>query len=99
MIIPRVHYYNFDADEIGFPFVIMDYIRGSPAAEVAAANGAERGDIPKEYAYHFWSQVAHTMGQLASCGFPKIGSITRTEGGSYGIGQFVDQACGPYQNG
>ncbi|GIZ49901.1 hypothetical protein CKM354_001291800 [Cercospora kikuchii] len=89
--VPEVFAYDLDANnEIGAPYMILSYIHGTSAEELADA---------KSYDLHsntdFWKQMAAIQMELASCTFDQIGSIYKIDG-HFSIGPEVVSGQGPW---
>ena len=67
--VPIVFDYDVDpGNEVGFPFIIMEALRGRPL-------GVPYSQIPSEYQRTFLAQLAEYLVQLGSLSFSTIGSL------------------------
>ncbi|KAF8243760.1 hypothetical protein K440DRAFT_611613 [Wilcoxina mikolae CBS 423.85] len=94
--IPKIHDYSFAQNDLGAPYIFMDYIHGSSAEEVSQEMARIGEDIPEKYPEKFWRQVAAIVVELAAVRFPMIGSITKQDQDNFFPGKLVVTQSGPY---
>ncbi|KAL5365393.1 hypothetical protein BJX96DRAFT_181678 [Aspergillus floccosus] len=85
--IPNVFGYELtDANEIGAAFVLMEFLPGPSAMDAEEGYESHHGQIPTTRKDQFYREVAEIQVQMASVRLPKIGSITRRNDNSFGVG-------------
>lgn len=101
--VPEISDYILSSDnEIGCPFILMEYIQGNTAEEVSQSYPGNHEGIPAQFEATFWERLAEVMVHLASIRLPKIGSLIASndlEGGDLqinapGLG-FIKVSVGP----
>ncbi|KAG8406703.1 hypothetical protein J3458_021039 [Metarhizium acridum] len=89
--VPRVFAYEVDENnDIGVPYILMEFIPGNTAMDAAGGYEKHRGQIPLAYRLNFYRSVAKCHLQMTALRFSKIGTIFRTQNGEYDIGPFPD---------
>ncbi|OAQ99561.1 hypothetical protein LLEC1_01332 [Akanthomyces lecanii] len=97
--VPEVHAYSFSAhNEVGAPFILMDYIHGNIASDLREQRDCDDGLFGSpEQDRKFREQVARIQATVSSFHFPKIGSIYYDEGiDDFCIGPEVQTGLGPW---
>ncbi|KAI0735919.1 hypothetical protein C8Q76DRAFT_713735 [Earliella scabrosa] len=106
--IPRIHAYDCDVQNVlGHPYMIMDYVDGTPLIEVWNEPSWWTSSRSKE---HLLTSLAGHMIELSKLAFDRIGCLDRADDGSYKIVPFIspigpgdpeassDPVCGPYDS-
>lgn len=112
--VPEIFDYILSSDnEIGCPFILMEYIHGNTAEEVSQSYPGNHEGIPAQFEATFWEQLAEVMVHLASIRLPKIGSLIASndlEGGDLqinapgpgfikvSVGRVAESNSGPYNS-
>lgn len=97
--VPEVHSYNTDpTNDIGAPYILMDYIHGTVAEELRCARGHEWDQFgTPDQDRKFRQQMAEIQVKLASITFDKIGCLYQDEQTSdFFIGPDYEMGKGPW---
>ncbi|KAF2168679.1 hypothetical protein M409DRAFT_21419 [Zasmidium cellare ATCC 36951] len=95
--IPEIVAYDLNPDnELGTPYMFMQYISGDPAKELAEKRGCQYGTYgtPAQNE-RFWRRVAEIHIELASIQFDQIGSLYE-DGDGFKIGPELETGKGPW---
>ncbi|KAL2048955.1 hypothetical protein ABVK25_010808 [Lepraria finkii] len=87
--VPEVHSYDASNETIGWPFVLMDCMPGTPAVK-KLANATPEQDS------HYLRQMAQIQVKLANVRMDRIGSIFQSSDG-FEVGPDVETAQGPFE--
>jgi len=97
--VPQVHSYSTDpTNEVGAPYILMDYVHGTVARELRQAKKCEPGLYgTPDQDRRFRQQMAAIQAELSSFTFNQIGSLYRDEQtGDFFIGPEVETGKGPW---
>ncbi|OAA79292.1 Protein kinase-like domain protein [Akanthomyces lecanii RCEF 1005] len=97
--VPEVHAYSFSArNEVGAPFILMNYIHGNVASELREQRDCDNGLFGNpEQDRKFREQMARIQATVSSFQFPKISSIYYNEDIDYFyIGPELQTGRGPW---
>ncbi|KAG9502074.1 hypothetical protein J7337_007790 [Fusarium musae] len=99
--VPAVHSYSVDTNnEVGAPYILMDYIHGTVATELRDANEYEGGlfGMPDQDRA-FRKQMAEIQATLSSFKFSQIGSLYQNkETSDFFIGPETETGKGPWSS-
>ncbi|EXJ80739.1 hypothetical protein A1O3_07023 [Capronia epimyces CBS 606.96] len=99
MPVPEIHSYSVDAkNEVGAPYILMDYIDGNVATELRAAKNCDVGLFGTLHQDRkFREQMARIQVTLSSFEFDRIGSLYQDETTSeFFIGPDAETGKGPW---
>ncbi|KAI9748398.1 MAG: hypothetical protein M4579_007235 [Chaenotheca gracillima] len=99
--VPTVHDWSLDkTNEIGAPYILMDYIDGTTANDLQDAKECENESFgTPEQDRNFRKQMAGIQVELASLKFDKIGSLYQDEESlEFYIGPDLDTRKGPWES-
>ncbi|KAJ5945993.1 hypothetical protein N7454_002832 [Penicillium verhagenii] len=98
--VPTVQSYSFDpTNEVGAPYILMDYIHGTTATDLRQKAGCGRIFGTPIQDRRFKQQMAEIQVQLSSFTFDKIGCIYENEETSeFYIGREVETGKGPWES-
>ncbi|KAF5718209.1 kinase-like domain-containing protein [Fusarium globosum] len=99
--VPAVHSYSVDAsNQVGAPYILMDYIHGTVATELRDANECEGGLFgTPDQDRAFRMQMAEIQATLSSFKFHEIGSLYYDEKTSdFFIGPETETGKGPWNS-
>ncbi|KAI9748299.1 MAG: hypothetical protein M4579_007262 [Chaenotheca gracillima] len=99
--VPTVHHWSLDkTNEIGAPYILMDYIDGTTANDLQDAKGCENESFgTPEQDRTFREQMASIQVELASLKFDKIGSLYQDEESlKFYIGPDLATRKGPWES-
>ncbi|OAA70601.1 Protein kinase-like domain protein [Cordyceps fumosorosea ARSEF 2679] len=99
--IPEVHAYDSSPDnEVGSPFILMDYIHGTVASELRELQGSAYGLFgTPEQDRKFRDQMARIQAIVASLQFPKIGCLYyNKDKDDFFIGKDLETGQGPWSS-
>ena len=87
--VPEVHGFSAHrTDEIGPPYVLLEYIHGTPA---------DHCDLSNDQSTHVLEQLADVIVELAGHKFDKIGALCINGVGDFIIGKDLETGDGPYE--
>ncbi|KAG5761086.1 hypothetical protein H9Q72_010812 [Fusarium xylarioides] len=99
--VPAVHSYSFDTNnQVGAPYILMDYIHGTVATELRDANEYEAGLFgTPDQDRAFRKQMAEIQATLSSLKFSEIGSLYQDkETSDFFIGPETETGKGPWSS-
>ncbi|KAF5530799.1 kinase-like domain-containing protein [Fusarium mexicanum] len=99
--VPAIHSYSVDtANEVGAPYILMDYIHGTVATELRDANECEGGLFgTPDQDRSFRTQMAEIQATLSSFKFHEIGSLYQDkETCDFFIGPETETGKGPWSS-
>ncbi|KAF5672697.1 kinase-like domain-containing protein [Fusarium denticulatum] len=99
--VPAVHSYSVDTNnQVGAPYILMDYIHGTVAMELRDANEYEGGLFgTPDQDRAFRKQMAEIQATLSSFKFSEIGSLYQdNETADFFIGPEIETGKGPWSS-
>ncbi|KAK3899527.1 hypothetical protein C8A05DRAFT_46429 [Staphylotrichum tortipilum] len=94
--VPRVFSYKiYDEHLIGAAFMLTEFLPGNVAIDLDGGNKVHQGRIPPGHRPSFYTAVVQIQAQFSFLRFPKIGSITQNDDGTYDIGP-IPNIGGPF---
>ncbi|KAJ3573390.1 hypothetical protein NPX13_g4721 [Xylaria arbuscula] len=97
--VPEVFAYSHEcSNQIGAPYMLIEYIKGTTAADLSFLQGSEPAMFgTPDQDQKFRQQMAKIQAQMLTFKFPKIGSLYYDEGtGSFYIGPDIETGKGPW---
>jgi hypothetical protein len=97
--IPEVYFYNVDStNEVGAPYILMNYVHGTVATELQEAKNCERELFgTPDQDRKFREQMASIQATISSFTFSQIGSLYQDEQTSdFVIGPEIETGKGPW---
>ncbi|KAI1080869.1 hypothetical protein F5B20DRAFT_579688 [Whalleya microplaca] len=101
ILVPEVFAYDFDSsNEVGMPYLIMEYIHGTTAIDLAKFKDHGPGLYGTvEQDQKFREQMARVQAEVLSFKFPEIGSLCYSEDtSSFFIGPDIQTGRGPWKS-